>query len=115
VVHHHYGKQIYVQIVENTLNFTKQIINLKTIKMENKKKWTKEQVEFVLENYVINPNKCVNVAGHSLGSIKALLKNISYDYTGKGLANGNPMYTEVCTKFRLKNNMSIDKFIALYF
>ncbi len=86
-----------------------------TIKMKNKKKWTKEQVKFVLKNYVIDPNKCVNITGHSLDSIKALLKNISYDYTGKGLANGNPMYTEVCTEFRLKNNMSIDKFIALYF
>ena len=100
----------------NRRRTTKQRITIKNkTKMKNKKNWTEEQVEFVLENYVVNPNKCVNITGHSLGSIKALLKNISYDYTGKGLANGNPMYTEVCTKFMLKNNMSINKFVALYF
>ena len=68
----------------------------------NKNLYTKETVRFILENYLKNSNKCVEVTGHSLHSIKCMLKNIAYDYgyTSIGLKNGNPMYTEVANEYR---------------
>ena len=82
--------------------------------MKKRVKYTREQIEFILENYVVNPDKCVQVTGHSIGSIKSVLQNISYDYTGEGLSHGSKMYTEVCDLFRAKNKMSINKWLALY-
>jgi len=82
--------------------------------MMKKTKYTREQVMFIMENYTANPDKCVEVIRHSLGSIKALLKNIAHNYGAVNFSGGNPMYTEVANEYRVKKNMSINKWIALY-
>lgn len=64
-------------------------------------KYTKEDIRFILDNYINNEDLCVRETGHSLSSIKLMLQNIGFTY---GLVNnfseGNPLYTEVADEYR---------------
>ena len=68
-----------------------------------RQKYNEAKVWFILNNYLKDPYKCVEVTGHSLASIEAMFRNIAYDYMGKGLKNGNPMYTRMADKYRKEN------------
>ena len=41
----------------------------------NKVKYTREHIEFILKNYITNPELCVKETGHSKSSIKMMLGN----------------------------------------
>ena len=80
---------------------------MKNGKVKIRRIYTKQEVRFILDNYIKNEDKCVEVTGHSLHSIKAMLKNIAFDYGFEkyGLANGNSMYTEVANEYRKENKV----------
>ena len=92
---------------------------MKTNKMN---KFTKEQVEFILENYLNSPERCVKVTNHSLASIKMLLRGILYNYTdgkeglkGGQLSNGKPREaTLIADEYRAKYGMSKGLWIAKF-
>ena len=74
-------------------------------KEQVKQRYNEMKVWYILNNYIHNEDKCVEVTGHSLASIRAMFRNIAYDYTGKGLKNGNPMYTRMADKYREENKV----------
>ena len=67
-------------------------------------KYTKEDIRFILDNYINNEDLCVKKTNHSLDSIKLMLQNIGFTY---GFVNrfseGNPLYTEVADEYREDN------------
>lgn len=67
-------------------------------------KYTKEQIRFILNNYINNEDLCVKETGHTLSSIKLMLQNIGYKYgLVKNFSEGNPLYTEVADEYRVDN------------
>ena len=54
------------------------------------KKYTKEEVRFILDNYIKNEDLCVKETGHSLSSIKLMLQNIGATYGLVNFGEGNP-------------------------
>lgn len=67
-------------------------------------KYTKEQIRFILDNYINNEDLCVKETGHTLSSIKLMLQNIGYTYgLVQNFSEGNPLYTEVADEYRKEN------------
>lgn len=65
--------------------------------------YTKEQLRFILDNYINNENLCVRETGHSLASIKLMLQNIAATYGFLNFSKGNPLYTKVADQYRKDN------------
>ena len=65
--------------------------------------YTEEHVRYILDNYIKNEDKCVKETGHSIGSIKLMLRNIAATYGFVKFTKGNPMYTRIADEFRHKN------------
>lgn len=67
-------------------------------------KYTKEQIRFILNNYINNEDLCVKETGHTLSSIKLMLQNIGYTYgLVQNFSEGNPLYTRVADEYRKEN------------
>lgn len=73
-----------------------------------KVKYTKDQIRFILDNWIKNEEICIKQTGHSRGSIKLMLQNIAATYGLVNFSEGNPMYSEVADEFR-KNNKVFDE------
>lgn len=73
-----------------------------------KVKYTKDQIRFILDNWIKNEEICINETGHSRGSIKLMLQNIAATYGLVNFSEGNPMHSEVADEFR-KNNKVFDE------
>lgn len=73
-----------------------------------KVKYTKDQIRFILDNWIKNEEICIKETGHSRGSIKLMLQNIAATYGLVNFSEGNPVYSEVADEFR-KNNKVFDK------
>jgi hypothetical protein len=69
------------------------------------KKYTEEDVRFILDNYIKNERLCVKETGHSLNSIKLMLQNIGATYGLVNFGEGNPMYTRIANEYRKDNPM----------
>ena len=69
------------------------------------KKYTEEEVRFILDNYIKNEKLCEIKTGHSLSSIRLMLQNIGATYGFLNFGEGNPMYTRVADEFRKDNPM----------
>ena len=65
--------------------------------------YTREQIRFILDNYIKNEDLCVKETGHSLSSIKLMLQNIAATYGYLNFSKGNPLYTEVADQYRKDN------------
>lgn len=65
--------------------------------------YTREQIRFILDNYIKNEDLCVRETGHSLSSIKLMLQNIAATYGFLNFSKGNPLYTEVADEYRKDN------------
>lgn len=65
--------------------------------------YTREQIRFILDNYIKNEDLCVRETGHSLSSIKLMLQNIAATYGFLNFSTGNPLYTEVADQYRKDN------------
>ena len=65
--------------------------------------YTREQIRFILDNYIKNEDLCVRETGHSLASIKLMLQNIGATYGFLNFSKGNPLYTEVADQYRKDN------------
>ena len=70
-----------------------------------KKKYTEEEVRFILDNYIKNEMLCEIKTGHSLSSIKLMLQNIGATYGFVNFGEGNPMYSKVADEYRNDNPM----------
>ena len=70
-----------------------------------KVKYTKEQVRFILDNWIKNEEICSEKTGHSKGSIKLMLQNIAATYGFVNFGEGNPMYSEVADEYRQNNKV----------
>mgnify|MGYP001175574484 CR=1 FL=1 len=73
-----------------------------------KVKYTKDQIRFILDNWIKNEEICIKETGHSRGSIKLMLQNIAATYGLVNFSEGNPVYSEVADEFR-KNNKVFDE------
>ena len=73
-----------------------------------KVKYTKDQIRFILDNWIKNEEICIKQTGHSRGSIKLMLQNIAATYGLVNFSEGNPVYSEVADEFR-KNNKVFDE------
>lgn len=97
-------------------------IKLKLTEMNKKRKktpYTREQIEFILENYRKDPQLCVKKTGHSESSIKMMLGNAVSRLEGKDTFLGSELYAEVVNDYlneHPSNNkpMSLEKFKALF-
>jgi hypothetical protein len=86
--------------------------------MENVK-YTRSQIEFILENWRSDPELCVKVTGHSSASIKMMLGNAYQRLSGGSKFLGSELYAEVVQDYLEANPMfnkpmSIEKFKALF-
>ena len=81
--------------------------------------YTREHIEFILENYRINPKLCVQETGHSISSIKMMLGNAVSRLSGNDTYLGAELYAEVVQEYLERNPafgkpMSIEKFKLLF-
>lgn len=81
--------------------------------------YTKEHIEFILENYRTNPQLCVRETGHSISSIKMMLGNAVSRLSGNDTYLGSELYAEVVQDYLERNTafgkpMSIEKFRLLF-
>ena len=81
----------------------------------NKVAYTREHIEFILENYINNPRLCVEKTGHSDASIKMMLGNAVARLSGESTYLGSELYAEVVEEYLEANPlfnkpMSIEKF-----
>ncbi len=82
--------------------------------------YTREHIEFILENYRTNPQLCVRETGHSMSSIKMMLGNAVSKLSGNDTYLGSELYAEVVQDYLESNTafgkaMSIEKFKLLFF
>lgn len=87
--------------------------------MSKKVDYTREHIEFILENYRSNPDICVKETGHSLSSIKMMLGNAVSRLSGEQTFLGSKLYAEVVQEYlesHPSNNrpMTIEKFKLLF-
>ena len=85
----------------------------------NRVAYTKEHIEFILENYRNNPGLCVEKTGHSDSSIKMMLGNAVARLSGESSYLGAKLYAEVVKEYLeanpiFNNPMSIEKFKSLF-
>ena len=85
----------------------------------NRVAYTKEHIEFILENYRNNPGLCVEKTGHSDSSIKMMLGNAVARLSGESSYLGAELYAEVVEEYLEANPifnklMSIEKFKSLF-
>ena len=85
----------------------------------NKVKYTREHIEFILKNYITNPELCVRDTGHSKSSIKMMLGNAVSRLSGESTFMGAELYGEVVKEYLEANSrfgrpMSIEKFKMLF-
>ena len=73
--------------------------------VNNKVKYTEEQVRFILENYINNEDICVKETGHSMSSIKLMLQNIGATYGFLNFSKGNAMYSKIADEYRERNKV----------
>lgn len=81
--------------------------------------YTKDHIEFILENYRTNPQLCVRETGHSMSSIKMMLGNAVSRLSGNDTYLGSELYAEVVQDYLERNTtfgkpMSIEKFRLLF-
>ncbi len=70
-----------------------------------KVKYTRDQVRFILDNWIKNEEICSEKTGHSKGSIKLMLQNIAATYGLVNFSEGNPMYSEIADEYRNNNKV----------
>mgnify|MGYP006103491405 FL=1 len=85
----------------------------------NRVKYTREHIEFILKNYIDNPELCVRETGHSVSSIKMMLGNAVSRLSGESTFMGAELYGEVVKEYLEANSrfgrpMSIEKFKMLF-
>lgn len=85
----------------------------------NKVAYTRDHIEFILENYRNNPGLCVKKTGHSDASIKMMLGNAIARLSGESTYLGSELYAEVVEEYLEANPlfnkpMSIEKFKSLF-
>ena len=88
-------------------------------KKKNKVSYTREHIEFILENYRKNPDLCVKETGHSISSIKMMLGNAVSRLSGNDTYLGSELYAKVVQDYLEHNTvfgkpMSIEKFKLLF-
>lgn len=81
--------------------------------------YTREHIEFILNNYRTNPQLCVNQTGHSVDSIKMMLGNAISRLSGKETYLGSKLYAEVVQDYLERNPafgkpMTLEKFKLLF-
>ncbi|NVK73080.1 MAG: hypothetical protein HWE24_06330 [Oceanospirillaceae bacterium] len=85
----------------------------------SKVKYTREHIEFILENYRSNPDLCVKETGHSNSSIKMMLGNAVSRLSGETTFLGSELYAEVVQEYLEANPlfgkpMTLAKFKSLF-
>ena len=86
----------------------------------NRVKYTKKHIEYILNNYRANPEECVKETGHSISSIKMMLGNAVSRLSGETAFLGSELYAEVVQAYLEANPnsygqpMSIKKFKMLF-
>ena len=85
----------------------------------SKVKYTREHIEFILENYRSNPDLCVKETGHSNSSIRMMLGNAVSRLSGETTFLGSELYAEVFQEYLEANPlfgkpMTIEKFKLLF-
>ena len=70
-----------------------------------KTEFSKDQVIFILENYLSDETLCVNKTGKSLDKIKLLLQYIGASYDFINFSKGIPMYSQLADAYREKNQL----------
>ncbi len=86
---------------------------------KDRNSYTREHIEFILDNYRTNPQLCVKQTGHSMDSIKMMLGNAVSRLSGKDTYLGSELYAEVVKDYLERNPafgkpMSIEKFKFLF-
>ena len=81
--------------------------------------YTREHIEFILENYRTNPQLCIKETWHSISSIKMMLGNAVSRLSGNDTYFGSELYAEVVQDYLERNTafgkpMSIEKFRLLF-
>lgn len=81
--------------------------------------YTREHIEFILENYRSNPDLCAKKTGHSISSIKMMLGNAISRLSGNDTYLGAELYAEVVQEYLERNPafgkpMTIGKFKLLF-
>ena len=81
--------------------------------------YTREHIEFILDNFRTNPQLCVKQTGHSMSSIKMMLGNAISRLSGNDTYLGSELYAEVVQDYLERNPafgkpMSIEKFKLLF-
>lgn len=81
--------------------------------------YTREHIEFILDNFRTNPQLCVKQTGHSMSSIKMMLGNAISWLSGNYTYLGSELYAEVVQDYLERNPafgkpMSIEKFKLLF-
>jgi hypothetical protein len=87
--------------------------------MSKKVDYTRQHIEFILENFRKDPELCVKETGHSLSSIKMMLGNAVSRLSGEQTFLGSKLYAEVVQEYlesHPANNkpMTIEKFKLLF-
>ena len=82
-------------------------------------KYKREHIEFILKNYINNPELCVKETGHSHSSIRMMLGNAVSRLSGENTFLGSKLYAEVVKEYLEVNSlydrpMSIEKFKSLF-
>ena len=85
----------------------------------NRVVYTREHIEFILDNYINNPGLRVEKTGHSDASIKMMLGNAVARLSGDSTFLGSELYAEVVKEYLeanpfLNKPMSIEKFKSLF-
>ena len=87
--------------------------------MSKKVDYTRQHIEFILENFRKDPELCVKETGHSLSSIKMMLGNAVSRLSGEQTFLGSKLYAEVVQEYlksHPSNNkpMTLEKFKLLF-
>ena len=86
----------------------------------NRVKYTREHIEYILKNYRAYPEECVKETGHSISSIKMMLGNAVSRLSDETTFLGSELYAEVVQEYLEANPniygkpMSIEKFRMLF-
>jgi hypothetical protein len=89
------------------------------VEKKDRTPYTREHIEFILDNFRTNPQLCVKQTGHSMSSIKMMLGNAISRLSGNDTYLGAELYAEVVQDYLERNTafgkpMSIEKFKLLF-
>ena len=89
------------------------------VEKKDRTPYTREHIEFILDNFRTNPQLCVKQTGHSMSSIKMMLGNAISRLYGNDTYLGAELYAEVVQDYLERNPvfgkpMSIKKFKLLF-